>query len=656
MEGGESKALCLFGDSTEMTALVASSSGGVGGVGGVAGARSRSGVKRLNDSYERKMETQLNKARREWKTALDELCQKSAALTQLMVNEVGFECPTLLLGVPAEELDKLDKLIFWAKMVLSKKDHVSLRLLCDDVVALKHKVRNRESVVSTLSYELVQNGASPFYAMKQDNVLMYNTPAFSLQDVLSSEFLYKPTFFDHNDVYYHFSLMEEVIEYHTTLFDKCVRLQCVPLWRNFAKLFQDSGRLTKETLAGGFFVGLLCITNPHDQSHGNDKVCMDQVSVVAAEQLRGVYLQPGKKYVTWYLGKYSQRRSDTTEVVDTLYDLVCQAPAYWNSEFQQAWKATAAGVVPYRSMYCVLLPGVKEVTVDTWSSTDTLDWIVTQTHHWAKQLGTYAPHGYNLPLNHQFHRTLFLNVPHLKAFPVLWYTKQTLEDLVVKCNEQKALLLYENNRIRDCLGIMKREFLSQRGFHIVFYQWAEVKSMLAKHRELLSTFLSDRECLKSKVSSVQKSLLEQYNKVEALLKLTSTFATHVLPAFQTLMENVFHRAQEVVQDSHEQEDALAVTVTVDDMVELDPFVSQLEFLTSSWVEEVCAEVCMPSDHFFESLSLIKGLVKTSRNEHHPDKQHDEGEADVNLFYKFQAWVLQLEAIIKLHDLFFTKVR
>lgn len=622
-------------------------------------ALQKRGVKRRNEVSEKKLERDLTSTRHEWNSCLNLLLKKELDLNEVL-TETGCECPPILLGIPSQQLERLERLTFWARMILnnSKKpecDHENtIRKLLDELCELKQKVKKQETRIQKLSGDLVLTGNNPQSSSSvYPDVISYNSSVFHLQDVLSKG-VYEPCLFDHNDMYFHFTTLDDAVRFHNNCFKKCIMDQCVPDYSGFRKC-ADYPKFTLEQLGHGCYIGLMVITNLCDTSDGNHQVNFDNMCLSCGEQLSSTFLQPGKKYVTWYLGQYSKDKALTDAVqwssaLDGLFTSVQQAPVCWNSEFVVNWKHFNQSK-PYKPMYTCLLPGVKEVTRDTWGTTDTLDWVVRNVDFWSHQLKTYAPHGYNVKLNHHFHRSLFLETPQLMKFPVLWQFKRSLQDLVAHFRDKQHMVLH-NDQLAFYCGNMKTEF--QKGnFNLVFHQWGKVKELMQQQQHLLQECAQEAGKLRMMLDTIQITLKKKLCQAEALIKLDGSYLGDGIEKYSFQMQELMLLGEGLLQS---QNLVSELDVNLSDMEALEEHIKELEFTDSQWIDEVCDEVVVKRDLFFEQFIIIKKRVKTTRNSHHPDRQLQCVDPDIQQYHKYQSWVVQLNAIEKVQDGFFYKVR
>lgn len=622
----------------------------------------KKGVKRIQETAEKKLETALQRNRSDWDTAFNLLLQKCSLLEDLLQN-TGFNCPVTLLGVPSQQLDKLEKVIFWARMVLSKPrgntsitaadDNLgSVQQLLDEVVELKLKVKEKHQLSESLSAELV-SFASKHHALLTD-CLTLNSHVFNLQEVLTKN-MYNPPF-DHNDVFYFFADLESVVTFHNNLVDHCIRDQCVPPGLGFQKL-KDAIKPTVEHLEAGCFIGLMVITNLEDVSDGNTTVSYDNMCSSVGEQLSGTCLKPGKKYVTWYIGQYAQNNvmgsaAEWSKAMDYLFYSVQKCPASWNSEFLKGWNATRLPGVE-KPLYTCILPGTKEVTRETWATVDTLDWIARSVHFWAHQLNTYAPSGYNLPLNHHFHRSLFLDTPNLVKFPQLWQYKKILTTGLTEYSGVLAQAQRAANEAAQFIQPMKQEFTSCN-FNLVYHQWDLVKEKLAEFDRVMLQYAEGKTKLSVCMAAVQQSVVLKLSQVDAWSRLYKMNVFSAVEGYSAKMQQLCEEANAMLAA----DGAEALPVLLRDMTQCDEYVKHLEGWDRGWVSEMCSEVGradVGADQFFEHFSDIKTRVKKNRNDCHPDRLLSV-DADLDFFHLFQGWYEKLQILEKLNDLFFVKVR
>jgi len=621
-------------------------------------ALKKKGIKRQLDVTEAVMKKEVLSSRQEWNTALTALLQKEEALKEVLEGS-GCQCPDSLLGVPAQQLDQMERLTFWARMMLANKHRpVSVPVsiiqgLVEDVTVLKQKVKKSEARLEALSKELVAAGAR--HQGNLVDVVTHNSPAFDLQAVLAKN-AYNPPF-DHNDVYHFFPELEDVVKFHVTLQDKCVQECCVPSWPLFqSTCFDALSTLQADTLMGhlshGCYIGLVVLTNLEDHADGNDVVNYDSMCVSVEQQLTGTSLLPGKKYVTWYLGQYDKDNtmgSGWVNVMDNLFYSVQHAPAAWNQECVTGWRHTLQST-SYKQWYANVLPGVKEVTRDTWGTTDTLDWIARSVNFWAVQLGCYAPRGYNLPLNHHFHRSLFLDTPGLCKFPVLWQFKKSLAELLKSVTEKHGHFKRYKDLVAGYCTNMKREFVACN-FNFVFYQWEQVKEMLGKAKAELTEFAQEKKKLSVLMDTVHLSVPAKLCQASALASLFRLDVSEAVNRYQEELNGLFVQATGLLQAV--EAEVCTVSVSAEDMEALAEYKRDLEFSSRQWVQEVCGEVLLEPARFWTDFALVKKRVKASRNSHHPDKATSV-DPDLVHYHRFQSWVMQLNAIEKLQDHFFSK--
>lgn len=615
----------------------------------------KKGVKKKHDALEKELEKLLKQNRGEWSAAFDMLVEKTNRLEELL-HCTADSAPVTLLGVPSQQLEQLERVSYWARMVLNKRAvpvNGSIHQLLDEVTELKHKVQEKQQVSEKLSVELVALG-SRHQAVLQDCITK-NSPVFHLQEVLTKN-VYNPAF-DHNDVYYFFPDLESVIHFHSNLVESCIREQVVPVGAGFEKLKQ-APLPTVENLAGGFFIGLLLITNMEDTSDNNYAVNDDNMCCSVGEQLSGIVLKPGKKYVTWYVGQYAQDNAMDSprlwsQAMDTLFYSVQKCPMAWNSEFVKGWKATR---VPghEKPLYTCILPGTKEVTRETWATVETLDWISRNVHFWTHQLNTYAPLGYNLPLNHHFHRSLFLEVPKLHKFPQLWQYKKVLAAAVQDVKDLYGLLERSSAEAVAFLRPMTKDFYLCN-FHLVYYQWEPVKEKLFNYDRVLTQFKEGQSRLTACLMAVQQSVTSKLCQVEAWSRLYNLDVVDAVGSYNRMMQLLCEEGD--VLTSSESTSWLA-SVSVQAMTECEHYTKHLDGCDSSWFNRLCVEVgCqgITVDTLFQHLPELTVHVKKTRNDCHPDRGLCV-DPDSNFFHLFQSWHEKLQSIEKLHVLFFSKVR
>lgn len=621
-------------------------------------ALQKRGVKRVKDMAEKKLERDLGSARQEWNNTLSVLLKKEKDLKELL-ESTGLECPPILLGVPSQQLERLEQLTFWARMILnnSKKPECeqedAIRQLLDELCDLKLRVKNQERKIGKLSTDLVCIGSHTALS-KYPDAVSHNTEVFQLQEVLCRS-MYTPVLFDHNDVYFYFSTVQEVVQFHNNLYQKCVREQCAPEFAAFHRLFQGLGATpyTVDHFQKGFYIGLVLLTNLSDLSDGNHVVNYDNMCLSCGEQMSGTFLQPGKKYVTWYLGQYS-RDSVVPEthvwsgLVDGLFLGVQHAPLSWNQEFLNAWRSQKYSHKPQQPMYACVLPGVKEVTLDTWSSTDTLDWIVRNVDFWCHQLSTYAPNGYNLKLNHHFHRSLFLETPQLMRFPILWQYKKSLQELVSQVRNKQHLVLQNEQLLHYCRQ-MRSDFLAGM-FHLIHYQWDRVKEIMCRQQALLQESTQEDGKLRLLLDTVRTTLKNKLNQAEALSRLEGLYLGDNLVKYQQQMQGLLDTGEQLLRCDQL---VAGLDVTVNDMLSLDSYVEALKTLDADWLVRVCEEVCCSPDQFFTDFAEVKKRLKFARNSHHPDKAVCT-DPDLQQYHLLHSWVTILNAVEKLHVVFFSK--
>lgn len=662
-------------------------------------ALQKRGVKRHMESTEKKMEKELLQARQTLTTLLASLSVKETELRNALEGTGLSTLPSTLLGVPTQELDFKERMTFFARTLINntnaprgtKVKTTAIRRLLNDYCEVNKKVVSQEAKIQKMSSSLALLGSNSLVTANLTDTVLHNSPMFNVSEVLSQT-EYVPLVFDHNDVYYHFTRLEDVLQFHHNLFDKCVADKCVPPWKTFWSLM-DCPKFTVEQLSRGCYIGLMLITNMSDMSNGNEVVNLDNMCVSVSEQIRGLDLQRGKKYVTWYLGQYSkdsviEDHRLWVKMVDGLFESVQHAPGCWNTEFQQGWSSHLVRGQPYKPMYVNILPGIKEVKPDTWGTTDTLDWIVRNVHFWAHQLNTYAPHGYNLVCNHNFHRSLFTETPRLMRFPVLWRYKMVLQDLTSNVSDKRLLVTL---RLEKCMTLcrhMKREFQNCE-FSLVYHQWRKVMQLLEETEGLAV------ECSKemNSLNVIVQSLLMEHNYVKeklcqarALLQLEGLLVDESINKYEQDMQELLQKSQLLLKPLHgdgfvevspssknngDGENALCVvdspspnvwnstTVTLELMKELSAVVDHLKTGYKESVDTMCTEVLIQPGTLFESFDEVKKRVKASRNDLHPDSRLNlTGDHDPTLveYYKYHSWALLLEAVEKLNRLFFSKVR
>jgi hypothetical protein len=615
-------------------------------------ALQKRGVKRHKDLAEKKLERDLTSTRQDWNSTLAVLLRKEKDLKELL-ESTGFECPPILLGIPSQQLERLEQLTFWARMILnnSKKPECenenTIRQLLDELCELKLRVKKQETRIGKLSSDLVLVG-SHTVSNKYPDAISYNTEVFNVQEVLCKS-MYEPALYDHNDVYFHFATPEDVVHFHNNLYKKSVREQCAPEFRSFLKL-ENTPPLTLEHLRKGFYVGLVVLTNLNDTSDGNHVVNYENMCLSCGEQVSGMFLQPGKKYVTWYIGQYSRDSAIAespvwSQVVDSLFVGVQHSPLCWNQEFLKAWKI----LKPAQPMYACVLPGVKEVTLETWSSTDTLDWIVRNVDFWCNQLVTYSPSGYNLKLNNHFHRSLFMDTPQLMRFPILWQFKKSLRDLVSQVKDKQHFVLQNEQLLFYCRQ-MKGDFMSGM-FHLIHYQWEKVKELMLKQQILLQESTQEDGKLRLMLDTLKVTLREKLNQAEALLRLDGIFVGTNIRKYHQEMLEVMETGEQLLRCEQLVE---GLDITVGEMVSLDCYAEMLKGIDTDWSVRVCEEMSFEPDQFFTQFSVLKKRVKKTRTSHHPDKHLKCTDPDIQQYHLLHSWVVMLEAIEKLQAGFFSK--
>ena len=614
----------------------------------------KKGVRKVQELSEQKLKKAVDVSRQEWSNALNLLLEKQERLESLL-RSMGLVCPESLLGVPAQQLDKLERVTFWGRTVCVdlRSRHSSeavvddIQALLNDVTELKVKVKSKQQVVHSLSTDLIAYGNRHQAALT--DCLTLNTPLFSLEEVLSQS-VYNPVF-DHNDVFHQFADPQSVVSFYATLPERCLREQCVPLGVGLEKM-RSSVKPTVDHLGAGFFVGLMVITNLDDLSDGNDVVNHDHMCCSVAEQLSGTSLQPGKKYVTWYIGQYAHQNamgslSEWTQGMDYLFYSLSKCPAGCSTEFLKAWKGRVGA---QRPLYTCVLPGTKEVTGESWGTTDTLDWIARSVHFWAHQLNTYAPSGYNMPLSHHFHRTLFLEIPKLVKFPLLWQYKELLGSTMQECRLLVEDVQRASGVATEFLSAMKQDFCSCN-FHLVFYQWEPVQDRL-KELEALAAKCDERMGhLQLCLTVIQQSVETKLTQVSALSRLCKVDVTNAVPRYSSMLQAQCVEATELLRCVAECKPG----VTVQDMELFAEQLKNLEPCTPEWVLRLCESVgvrSLSADHFFTQFKKLKTNVKQLRNKFHPDK----GSTEVARFYECQSWCEQLESIENFLEHFFNKVR
>ena len=626
-------------------------------------AMQKRSVRKSMESTAKKLENKLHLSREQWNTTLNLLLQKKDELKDVLEshsNEVT--CPASLHGIPAQQLDQLERLVFWGKVVVSSHSGNSslsvtrLQELLSEVSELQVKVKQQELQLEKMSQEVVSCGI-PQQAFTKD-VVTYNNECFQLQDVLSKS-VYNPPF-EHNDVYHFFTTIHEVLQFHASLQERCVRDRLVPPWRGFAKLF-TAPIPTVEELGQGFFVGLVVITNMSDVSNGNHDINLDNMCVSVSEQLSGTCLQPGKKYVTWYLGQYDKDRPANkssrqwADTFDQLFMSVQQSPAAWNSEFVKGWKSSLAeSPGSYKPMYTCVLPGTKEVTLSSWSSTDTLDWIVRNVHFWAHQLNTYAPFGYNVPLNNHFHRSVFLEIPGLVKFPVLWQYKKALSDMLTLVKDKFEVVNAQVQVVLKLLVNMKQSFFDCN-FDFLHPQWSDVMQQMQQVREVMAEFLNHKNKLQLMSETIVSSVPTKVRQAEAMSSLYGIELSGGIERYQNTIQLLLEQVSVLLQTT---DLVFLLPVTLSDMEEFQVYTDALKCADRAWVLEMCTLVKVSVSDFFEHFAVILKRVKAARVRSHPDwkKNSQNLEPHLKQYYDCQASLTQLEAIKKLHENFFIKVR
>lgn len=612
------------------------------------------GVKKNQNLTEKKLDLSLRQNRSEWSAAFNLLMEKTNQLEELL-HCTSDSAPVTLLGVPSQQLEHLERVTYWARLVVNNRSvpvNGSIHQLLDEVTELKRKVQEKQHLSEKMSTELVALGAR-HQAVLQD-CINQNSSVFYLQEVLSKN-VYNPPF-DHNDVYHFFPDLESVVSFHATLVDSCIREQVVPVGAGFEKL-KRSPLPVLEHLAGGCFVGLLVITNLEDTSDNNTTVNDDNMCCSVGEQLSGVELKPGKKYVTWYVGQYAHDNvlgspQQWADAMDTLYYSIIKCPMAWNSEFLKGWKATR---VPghEKPLYTCILPGVKEVSQDTWGTVDTLDWISRNVHFWAHQLNTYAPQGYNLPLNHHFHRSLFLEVPKLHKFPQLWQFKKVLTAAVQEVKNLMGVVQRAAAEAAAFLRPMTAEFYLCN-FHLVYYQWEPVKEKLLEYDRMLSQLKEGQSRLSACLTAVQQSVASKLCQVEAWSRLYHLDVTAAVGLYSTAMQQLCTEGTALLCN---EELSWLSAVSVQVMTENEHHVKHLQGCDWLCLGKLCVDVgCqgITVNNFFQHLSDVIGGAKKTRNDCHPDRGNRV--EDVGLFHFFQGCCEKLQSIEKLHVLFFSQVR
>jgi hypothetical protein len=608
-------------------------------------------VKKAQDNQEKRVERMLSTSRSEWETVFQQLTERCEQLRELLVN-TGLTCPEVLLGVPALQLDHVERVVYWARFVLRHQssmcvlDNQVLDLL-NEVAELKVRAKERQSETQRLSQELVAFGAR-YYNLLSDCVNM-NAPGFEVGDVFTRP-TYKPPF-DRNDVYYFFPDLVSVVKHHNSLPELCVMEQNVPTSLGFEKL-KEYPKPTVEHLERGCFIGLMVLTNLDDLSDHNDTVNYDNMCCSVGEQLSGTSLLPGKKFVTWYLGQYCKDNvmgpvAVWTKGMDYLFHCVERCPSTWNNEFVKAWKA-----VPGRRLNRIntcLLPGTKEVTKDTWGTLDTLDWIVRNVHFWAYQLNCYAPCGYNVYLNNSFHRTLFTELPHLSQFPLLWQYKRLLCNAMEEVTSQVDLVNRVANHGTELLRNLKESFL-QCHFHMLHLQWMAVKETVLEWSQKLLDLTASKKKLTTCITMVQQSVASTLCHVQALSQLYKMNISVV--QYQQDLARLFDQGAALLHTGA----VTPVHVTLEDMVFYEDDVTKLQSCDSSWMQRVILDVGVVDvtpDTFLVKLPFILSHLKRLRSSVHPDRT---GENNADAFLLYQDYVEKLSTLQKLSTEFFNKVR
>lgn len=607
----------------------------------------KKGVKRMQETSEQKLKRAVDSSREEWALCLKQLLEKQENLESLLRN-MGLVCPETLLGVPAQQLDKLERVIFWARMVcVDLKGVEDVHTLLSEVTELKVKVKSKQLALNTLSTDLVSFGTR--HQSLLSDCLTVNTSVFTLDEVLSQS-VYNPSF-DHNDVFHFFPDLPSVVSFYATLPERCLREQCVPSALGLQKL-RDSVKPKLEHLSGGCFIGLMVITNLDDLSDGNDVVNLDHMCCSVGEQLSGTSLQPGKKYVTWYVGQYAQHNTlgpvpVWTQAMDYLFYSLSKCPAACNSEFLKGWRGRA---LPGRPLYTCILPGTKEVTAESWSTTDTLDWMARSVHFWAHQLNTYAPAGYNVPLNYHFHRTLFLEIPGLVKFPLLWQYKELLGSTMQECRTLVEDVQRAAAAANEFLSAMKQDFCSCN-FHLVFYQWAPVQERVADLEALVAKCDDRMRHLQLCLTVVRQSVETKLTQVSAWSRLYKLEVSEAVARYSGALQAQCEEAGRLLNCVQE----CKPSVTVQDMERLSEELKNLEPCNPEWALSLCTTVGLrpvSAEQFFQQFQGLKKRVKKFRIQFHPDK----GTTQVARFHECQSWCEQLVSIEKFLDLFFNKVR
>jgi hypothetical protein len=614
----------------------------------------KKGVKRGQETSERKVERALLQSRTDWNAALSTLLEKQGRLEDLL-RSMGLVCPETLLGVPAQQLDKLERVTFWARtvcvaeegQVTSSSVREQIQHLLDEVTELKFKVKSKQALVTTLSTEVVAFGTK--HQSQLNDCLAGNAPGFELTEVLTQS-VYNPVF-DHNDVYHFFPDLSSVVQFYEGLPERCIREQCTPPGTTLQKL-QDSVKPTVAHLQPGCFIGLMVITNLEDTADGNEAVNYDHMCLSVGEQLSGTSLQPGKKYVTWYVGQYSENNGmgsvgQWTQAMDYMFYALSKCPAGCNTEFM---KAVKRGLGFHRPFYTCLLPGTKEVTAETWGTVDTLDWIARSIHFWAHQLNTYAPVGYNLPLNHHFHRTLFTEIPGLVKFPLLWQYKELLTQATQECRTLVADVQRAAGAAHEFLSAMKQEFFSCN-FHMVFYQWAPVKERVKELEAVMARSHEGIQRLKLCMSVVESSVEMKLNQVHAWSRLYRLDVVTAVAHYSSQMQALGGDALLLLNSVAD----FVAHVSVFDMEQCEQDLQGLELCNPEWLGKLFGELKQPvvtGELFFSQFGKLKAKMKRCRTLYHPDK----GSSQVSKFYQCQTWCQQMESLGRLYETFFKKVR
>src|SRR3989344_968783 len=129
-------------------------------------------------------------------------------------------------------------------------------------------------------------------------------------------------------------------------------------------------------------------------------------------------LLPGKKYVTWYIGGYASestqlephRRAAWNDMAEWSIRVLERCPDALNS------RAVLAGAGA--SDICVTPDRRPLPNAAAWN-TATMEWVINTVDVWARRLHTYAPYGFNTPLNHAYHSALIdAHIPRgLRPYP-----------------------------------------------------------------------------------------------------------------------------------------------------------------------------------------------------------------------------------------------